>query len=279
MSTNDDLRENFKRQRVIFYCLLLFVVLLTVVIIGSIRQVQEQALTSRALGFAPTNESLQTSSQLQNNRVSQNENSPAGEQAAACTVENLRMGPLKHAIGGTACYSSASFTCRGGKYDGKTFSPSAPTGSGGCLGEEKWKAYAATTCGCGESEDPIFGTCRYKKLEFAADNYRRDRVSCSRPGLSSCFYEAEVTCRDNQMHNVWSSSCLAKTDQAGADWEFWANIICCRNIEPPAPGEKPKACREFGMDEYGICSAYCTQRGFQCAAGGSRGLKCDDARC
>lgn len=214
-----------------------------------------------------TNDSMQDTSAT---------DTPTGEsgRSGSCAAEIVR---YTGENGIARCFTGVQYICRGGGYDGRAFS----AGPGRCRTKDAWAVEANRLCGCGDvDEDILFGNCRYKAIELVSAGYDSTRVSCTRAGMSgSCHYEAKVTCNDDQTHHVNSYSCLERNRQSGNDWDFYANLICCRSMEVSDPGEKPQACREFAFEDYSICSAYCKQRGFECVAGGTRDLRCTDTRC
>ncbi|OGK21023.1 hypothetical protein A3C23_02315 [Candidatus Roizmanbacteria bacterium RIFCSPHIGHO2_02_FULL_37_13b] len=201
--------------------------------------------------------------------------SPDESPNASCYADGFRWGRLVHAFGGTPCYDGATFTCHGNtQNDNRTISRQVPTGRGGCLSEADWKKEAVTICRCVPEPETGFD-CVYKKLNLSPKQFTGEFISCSKLGrsTSSCYYEAEITCNNDKVYQVSMNYCAAKkSDKGGWDWDFAANLICCKSVGKPA-------CREFKFDEYSICKAYCLERGFTCVSGGTRDLKCDDPKC
>ncbi len=195
----------------------------------------------------------------------------------SCQPSQIRFGRLVNAIGGEKCYDSASFTCMGGPKDGKKFNLQTPSGAGGCQSEKTWAQEAQSACECGQ-EDRNFGTCKYKKIEFLTGDVDNTRVSCTKASSGTCFYESQVTCENGNQYNLAARSCTRFKSEFGSSWEFFANVVCCKKIESETVGDpRPKACRQFGLHDYSLCSAYCKERGFSCVANGEL-FRCDDDR-
>lgn len=250
-------KSHIAGQRLMLWILVGFISFFVVLLIISTRSLQEQAvnLASNAAESKPKT-------------VLNKTESTDGANSCIASITDLA---FKQAIGGESCYSRASFTCVGGENNGRKFSQDAPPQSGGCLSRDKWIEVANNSCGCGKDS----GNCAYKKIDYRSTGVVRESISCNRASVATCNYEAVITCQDNKEYKAFKPTCMGakvNKDKSPDTWDFYANMICCYNIGKPA-------CREFALNDYGICSAYCSARNSKCVPGGEVGLQCENQNC
>ncbi len=250
-------KKHVAGQRLIIWLLVGFILFFVALLVISTKSLQEQAI-------GLSTQAAQIKSKVPEATV----DSVDGSANCIAQIKDLA---FKQAIGGEACYSRASFTCVGGPNNGKKMSQDAPAQSGGCLSQEKWVELADRSCGCGGQE----GNCKYKKIDYRSIGINRESISCNKASTSSCNYEAVITCADDKEYKAFRPTCMGarvNRDKSPDTWDFYANMICCYNIGKPA-------CREFTLNDYGICNAYCSARNSKCVPGGDLGLHCANQTC